>query len=201
MSSYPYSYPLGESTDEFFAPLQTADAPSPESFDSEVDKDSEDLENLNWGDFISTSCDAVPTSTPVLTFSTTDSGFENAASQYSYDFLPSVNPSEIEIHGPSNDGISNTKESLYSAMFSNGLLSFPPAEPVKAQCDNGASNLPNFIEIPSGELPTVQPLVPAFLPVNPAKVEPFKPFICPHCPFGMLGSAGIHNWLTRPATC
>ena len=201
MSSYSYSYPPGESSDEFFAPLETADAPSPESFDSEVDKDSERFESLNFDDLITTYPDTVLPSTPVLTFSTTDSGFENAASQYSNDFLPSVNPPEIEIHGPTNDGIYNTEESLHSAMFSNGLLSFPPAEPVKAQCDNEASNLPNFIEISSGDLPTVQPLVPVPLPMKPAKVKPFKPFKCPHCPLGMLESVKIHNWLMRPATC
>ena len=201
---------VGEITnlDAFFAPApQTAEAPSPELFDNEVDNDNEVGEiDLTWSfdhfdDFFSTYRDTIPVnSTPALTYAT-DSSYENASSQYSYGLPPSVYStlSEVETCSSVNDG--STDEFTYSAVSSNGPPAFPPADPVQAQSDYGTSEFPNFIEISPGDSSTMQQdlvsELPEPFPVLPAQVEPFRPFKCPHCPFGMSDHMEIYNLLTR----
>jgi hypothetical protein len=127
-----FSYFPGENADEFFAPTpQPADAPSPESFDKDIDKDIEEL-NFNWSfdqydDFLSSFRDNIPAVfTPsTLTYST-DSGYE--FSQYAENIAPSVysNSSEIATRGSETDGgLCTADDSIFSSAFFNGMLSFP----------------------------------------------------------------------------
>ena len=211
---------VGEITnlDAFFAPApQTAEAPSPESFDNEVDNDNEVGEiDLTWSfdhfdDFFSTYRDTIPFNpTPALTYAT-DSSYENASSQYSHDVSPSVysSLSEIETCGSEsvNDGYT-TDEFIYSTVSSNGPAAFPPVDPVQAQSDYGTSEFPTVVEISPGDPSTVQQdFAPEPFPVMPAQVEPFKPFKCSQCPFGMSEAQSplawefiLGTWLTHLAS-
>ena len=223
MSSY--SYPSGESSkestdsDPFFAPKpQTADAPSPESFDDEVDNEVGEID-LTWSfdhfdDFFSTYRDTIPVNpTPALTYATewSESSYETASSQYSHDASPSVYStlSEIETCSSVNDGYT-TDEFIYSesTVSSNGPAAFPPVDPVQAQSDYGTSEFPTVVEISPGDPSTVQQdFAPEPFPVMPAQVEPFKPFKCSQCPFGMSEAQSplawefiLGTWLTHLAS-
>jgi hypothetical protein len=193
--------------DAFFAPPPPqADAPSPESFDSEVDNEVGELD-FNWSfdqfdDFYSVYRDSIPVNpTPALTYAT-DSSYDNASSHYSNDVPPSVysNPSEFETPSLVNDGVYTMDEFIHSAMFSDyqrNQPSFPAVNTVEAQSDNGTSDPQNFIEMTPGDPPTVQQ---SAFPMISVQVEPSKPFKCPQCPFCMSEPAGIYNWLTRLAS-
>jgi hypothetical protein len=172
----------------FFAPPpQPADAPSIESFDKDVDKDVAELD-LNWSfdDFLSTVCDNIPavSTPPALTFST-DSGYEIASSQYSYDNAPSVlsNPSECETFGSVNDGPYTTHDSPYPAVFSDGPLPFPPINPVNDQSDYGTSGVSTSppVHVPDSEA---------------AQTAKDKPHKCTECLFCMSEPIRIPKWLT-----
>jgi hypothetical protein len=176
----------------FFAPPpQCADAPSPESFDKDVDKEVGGLE-FNWDldqfeDFYSTYRNTIPAAfTPsAWTFNTysTDTGYEFTSSQYSYGITPSASeyssiPSDIETHGSVIDGIYITRDS-----------SSLPALPGDAKSDYGT--YPNFVGISPSDLSSVQQsatcgVLPVHVvPVLEAQTASFKPFKCLHCPFGM----------------
>jgi hypothetical protein len=136
-----FPYFPSESADAFFAPPpQTADAPSPESFDQEVDKEVGEFD-LNWSfdqldNFFFTYRDTIPViSPPALTYST-DSGYEVASSQYSDNIARSSNASEIGTRGSENDRPYTTDNFIFSAAFFDGMLSFPPFSTV-AQSDCG----------------------------------------------------------------
>ena len=209
MSSDSFMYPLNENKDAFFAPPPPqADAPSPESFDSEEDWSEVDNKvaelDFNWSfdqfdDFYSTYRDSIPVNpTPALTYAT-DSSYENTLSQYSNDFSPSVysNPSEFETHSFVNDGVYTIDEFIHSAMLSDYQPSLPTVDTIEAQSDNGIPDLSNFVEMSPGDLPAVQQ---SAFPAISAQVEPFKPFKCPQCPFCMSEPAGDYNQLTRLAS-
>ena len=204
MSSDSFLYPPSENNDSFFAPPPPqADAPSPESFDSEVDNEVGELD-FNWSfdqfdDFYSIYRDSIPVNpTPALT-SATDSSYDNAASQYSNDFSPSVysNRSGFEIPSFVNDGVYTIDEFIHSAMISDYQPSFPAVNTVETQTDNGTSDPQKFVEMTPGDPPTVQQ---STFPMISEQVEPFKPFKCPQCPFCMSKPAGVYNWLTRLAS-
>ena len=133
----------------FGPPPQPPDAPSPELFDQDVDQDVAELD-LNWSfdDFLSTVCDNVPDAStlPALTYST-DSGYEIASSLDFYINAPSV-----------NDGPYTTHDSIYSpaAVLSDGLLPFPPDNPVTAQSDYGTSYVSTSIPVNVPESEVVQ---------------------------------------------
>lgn len=213
MSLYSSSYPHSESKDPFFAPPLQADAPSPESFDSELDPEVDnevgelDLNCLfdNFDDSDSTDrtsgatiLDNIPDNpTPALTF-WTDSSYENASSQYSYDHSPSVfsNLFEIETSFLANDGTYPIDDFIHLDMFSDSdyQQSAPAVDTVETQSDNGTPDLPSFVNMTPSEPSTVQQ---SASPVISAPVEPFKPFKCPQCPFCMSEPVGIYKWLTR----
>ena len=122
-------YPSSQGTDTmgpdlFFAPdPQLAFAPSPESFDREVDNEEFDLELSfkEFDDFFATFRDAIPVApTPSAEKDSTDSVY---TSQYSYDLTPSDYSisSEIESRGSVYDGLHSTHGSVYSATFSDPL--------------------------------------------------------------------------------
>ena len=134
--SDPFSYFPEEITDAenadlgFFAPPpQSADAPSPESFD----KDIEGLNlNHNWSfdqydDFLSSFRDTIPAVfTPSTETYSTESTY--GLSQYAENIAPSVysNSSEIATRGSETDeGLYNVDTSIFSSAFSNGMPSFP----------------------------------------------------------------------------
>jgi hypothetical protein len=128
-----FGYFPSESTDAFFAPPpQPLDAPSPEVFDKDVDKEVWELD-LNWSfepfdDFLSTFCNTVnPTPPASLTYST-ESGYES--SQYSDNISPLNSPSvystgsEDVARVSENDGSYTMDNSIFSDAFFNGTLSF-----------------------------------------------------------------------------
>ena len=166
-----FQYLLNESPDaknadlfSFGPPPQPPDAPSPELFDQDVDQDVAELDlNLSFDDFLSTVCDNVPAAStlPALTYST-DSCYEIASSLDFYINAPSVPlmPSEIETVtcGSVNDGSYTTHGSIYSpaAVLSDGLLPFPPANPVMAQSDYETSYVSTSIPVHLPESDVVQ---------------------------------------------
>lgn len=129
-----FGYLPSESTDAFFAPPpQPLDAPSPETFDKDVDKEVWELD-LNWSfepfdDFLSNFCNTVNPTPPALTYST-DSGYES--SQYSESIpaliSPSVysNGSEAVTRVSENDGSFTMDNSIFSDVFFNSTPSFSP---------------------------------------------------------------------------
>jgi hypothetical protein len=130
-------YPSSQGTDVmgpdlFFAPdPQLAFAPSPESFDREVDNEEFDLELSlkEFDDFFATFGDTIPVvPTPSVVTDSTESVY---TSQYSCDLTPSDYsiPSEIESRGSVYDGLYSTHASVYSAAFSDPLPSIPPLSP------------------------------------------------------------------------
>jgi hypothetical protein len=207
-----FSYLPNESADlPFFAPPpQAADAPSPDSFDNEVDNEVGEL-NINWffnDNFSFQDTVSVVSTPPALTYST-DSSY--AFSQYSYDNTPSAsdysNPSEIEACGSVKDGLYTMHGSIYSAVFSDGPT-FPPVSPVTTQSDYGTSNLgPNFIRMSLDESSAEQSACVAPTPLHAtpnskAQTGPLvtKPFKCPLCPFCMSKPMGIYIRLTLLAS-
>lgn len=186
-----FKYLPSESADAgllFFAPPPPpAEAPSPESFDREVDEVAEqDPLNFNqFDDFFSTfynNVSAVFTS-PSLTYST-DSNYGIDSSQYSYDAPPSVtsSPSDFESGSSVNNGLYTTHDAIYSAVFSNSPLPFLPVNPVEARSDYETSD---FVGISPGDLSVVPtPLSVNVEPDSVVKTTQVKPFKCPQCPFG-----------------
>jgi len=195
--SDPIQYSSIESTDPlrpelFFAPPpQHTNAPSPESFDAELD--------LNLGfeqsnPFLPTFNDSnfFPSA---LTYST-DSA-PGVFTYYSSDFTQSDYPtsSEIESFSSFNSELIGTNDSFNSDIFSNGPPSISLFHPAEAQFDFGTSDLSPNVGISPEDLHTaMQPptsVVPTPLPVHatveleeqmaPASDRPFK---CPFCPHG-----------------
>lgn len=185
-----------ESADEehpFFAPPPPpADAPSPESFDREVDEEAAKLDSWNFDQFddflinFQNNVSAISAS-PSVTYST-DSTFGIDTSLYSYDPSPSVysSPSDIESGSSVSNGLYTMHNPIYSAVFSDGPLPFIPMNPVEAQSDYGTSDL-----VTPGDIPVIQqrvvpaPLSVSMRPDSEAKTTQAKPFKCPQCPFGM----------------
>jgi hypothetical protein len=165
--------------DAFFAPdPQLADAPSPETFDLEVDNDKEfgefdlELSFKQFDDFFATFHDTIPVApTPSAVTHSTESAYEVSSSQYSCDLTPSEYsiPSEIESCSSVNDGLYSTHASVYSAAFSDSLPSIPPPSPAKTVA---------LQESASVALSATVHVVPyeAHRPV-----KPFKCHLCPHC--------------------
>ena len=124
--------------DPFFAPdPQLAFAPSPDSFDREVDNDKEfedfDLElSLNeFDDIFATFGYPIPVApAPSVVTHSTESVY---SSQYSCDSTTSDYsiPSEIEFRGSVYDGLYSPHASVYSAPFSDSLPSIPPPSSAK----------------------------------------------------------------------
>jgi hypothetical protein len=164
--------------DPFFAPdPQLAEAPSPDTFDLEVDNDKEvedfdlELSFKEFDDFFATLRDTIPVvPTPSVVTHSTESAYEISSSQYSCDFTLSDYsiPSEIESRDSVNDGLYSTHASVYSAAFSDSPPSFPSPSPVKA--------------VAVQESATVS--LSAAVDVVPGETQgPVKPFKCPLCPF------------------
>ena len=126
--------------DTFFAPdPQLADAPSPETFDLEVDNNKEvegfDLESSlrQFDDLFATFRDTVPVvPTPSVVTYSTESTYD-VSSQYSCDLTLSDYsiPSDIGSRGSVSDSFS-PPTSFYSATFSDFSPSIPPLSPSKA---------------------------------------------------------------------
>ena len=165
--------------DLFFAPVpQLAHAPSPDTFDLEVDNDKEveefDFESSSkqLDDFFATLRDntipVVPTPSAV-TYST-ESTYDVSSSQYSSDFTLSDYsiPSEIESRSSVDDGLHshNPLTFVYSGVFSDSPLSIPPPSAAKA--------------VPSQESATLA----LSAVVKDAAYKPDRPFKCPQCSFG-----------------
>ena len=194
--SYSFQYISSESADgglPFFAPPPPpADAPSPESFDREVDEEVAELDSWNFDQFddflfnFQNNVSAISAS-PSLSYST-DSTFGIDSSLYSYDPSPSVlsSPSDIESGSSVENGLYTMHDAVYLAVFSDGPLPFLPVNPVEAQSDYGVSDL----VAPGGIPVTQQRVVPTPIPVSvrpdpEAKTTQNKPFKCPQCSFGM----------------
>jgi hypothetical protein len=163
--------------DPFFAPdPQLADAPSPETFDLEVDNDKEveefdlDLSFKQFDDFFATIRATIPVvPTPSAVTHSTESIYEGS-SQYSSGLTLSDYsiPSEIESRGSVNDGLYNTHASVYSAAFSDTPSSFPPPSPANA--------------VAVQEYTTFALSAPVHMVPDEAH-GPAKPFKCLLCPF------------------
>ncbi|KAF8465222.1 hypothetical protein DFH94DRAFT_359017 [Russula ochroleuca] len=191
----------------FFAPPPPpADAPSPESFDREVDEEVTELDPWTFDqfdDFLSTFHNNVSavSASPSLIYST-DSTYGIDSSQYSYDLTPSVysSPSDIESGSSVNNGLYTMNDAIYSAVFSDGPLPFLPVNPAEPQSDYGTSD---SVGTSPADLSVMQQSVaPTPLPVNvrpdsEAEKTQAKPFKCPHCPFA---SARKHNLKTHVET-
>jgi hypothetical protein len=185
--------------DSFFAPdPQLADAPSPETFDLEVDNDKEfgefdlELSFKHFDDFFATFRDTIPVApTPSAVTHSTESAYEVSSSQYSCDITPSEYsiPSEIESCSSVNDGLYSTHASVYSAAFSNSLPSIPPPSPAKAVVVQESTS------VALSGLSAAVHMVPyeAHRPV-----KPFKCHLCPHCE--SEASQGFYHWLTLLAS-
>jgi hypothetical protein len=166
-------YPSSQGTDAmgpdlFFAPdPQLAFAPSPESFDREVDNEEFDLELSlkEFDDFFATFGDTIPVvPTPSVVTDSTESVY---TSQYSCDLTPSDYsiPSEIESRGSVYDGLYSTHASVYSAAFSDPLPSIPPLSPAANAVGMQESAFPAHVA--PGEADEV--------------VKPFKCHLCSFC--------------------
>lgn len=150
---YSEGYPPSESADEmkkdlFFAPApQVAYAPSPDTFDLEVDNyggfEEFDLESSSKqiDDFFDTYHRYMPVvSTPSAVSHSTESLYEVSSSLYSCPTLsdcstPSIQ-SENEFRGSVNEGLYSPHSSEYSAAFSDSPSCVPPTPANKARFDN-----------------------------------------------------------------
>lgn len=194
----------------FFAPLPQADAPPPESFDSEF----AELEfegpiqlPVHPEDPFSTFRGNTPvfTSPSVFTHST-ESGYDLAASEYSYGGYPASNysmPLDIAFHNvrvsSEYGGVNTLHDPLYQPAF-NDLPSFgalpptpspsPPIRMAKAQSDYGPPQsrqshfgiAPDNLSLPRQQPST--PTVPAVLPVHASDKQTHtgsKAHQCPNC--------------------
>jgi len=197
---------------QFFPPLPQADAPPPESFDNEFDD--KEFEGLEFEGLVRPSEDHFSSfrgNTPVFTspsvFShSTESGYDLAASEYSYGY-PQSNysmPLEIAFHNvrvsSEYGGVDNLQNPTYPSAF-NDLSSFgplpptpspsPPLRMTKAQSDYGPSKShqshfgisPDNLSLPRQQPST--PTVPSVLPVQALDKQlhtgPGKAHQCPNC--------------------
>ena len=181
--------------DPFFAPdPQLAFAPSPDSFDQEVDNDAEverfdlELSFKQFDDFFAAFHDTIPVvPTPSAVTDSTDSVYDSEVTFSQYSCGPTLSdysiPSELESRGPVNNVVYDTHPSVYSATFSDFLPSIPPPGPAKALTPYGTLDLdPNSVAVQ--ESATVA--LSAAVHVVPDKVRgPIKPFKfkCSLCPF------------------
>lgn len=196
---YPEEYPPSSAderkADLFFAPApQVAYAPSPDTFDLEVDNyggfEEFDLESSSKqiDHFFDTYryIPAVPT--PSAVSHSTESLYE-VSSQYSgcptlSDCSISTFLSENEFLGSVNDGLYSPHSSEYSAAFSDSPSSVPLSPANMAIFDYGTLNLdPNLVA--AQEYIFVGSAVAHVVPDKahePVKRESVKRFKCPFCP-------------------
>jgi hypothetical protein len=176
-------YPSSKGTDVmkadlFFAPdPQLAHAPSPESFDLEVDNDKEveefdlDLSFKQFDDFFASFRDTIPVAPAPSTVTHSTASIYEASSQYSCDLTLSDYsiPSEIESRGSVNNGFYSTPPPAYSApAFPNPSPYVLPPSPAKAVAVQKYSTLAfsAAVHVVPGEA-----------------LGPVKPFKCKLCPF------------------
>ena len=195
-------YPSSKGTDAmkadlFFAPdPQLAHAPSPDSFDLEVDNDKEveefdlDLSFKQFDDFFASFRDTIPVApTPSTVTHSTGSIYEASSSQYSCDFTLSDYsiPSEIESRGSVNDGFYNTPPPAYSAAaFPSPSPYIQSPSPVKAVAAQKSSTVAfsAAVHVVPGEA-----------------LGPVKPYKCSLCPFCESETRDLINyWLTLLAS-
>ncbi len=195
--------------DLFFAPdPPVADAPSPETFDLEVDNDKEvedfdlELSFKQFDDFFATFRDTIPVApTPSVVTHSTESAYE-VSSQYSCDFTLSDYslPSEIESPGSVNDGLYSAHASQYSCDLTLSDYSIPS----KIESPGSVNDV--LYSTHASVYPTAFSNSPSIPPPSPAKAVPVqesataalsaavhvvldeahgpvKPFKCPLCPF------------------
>ena len=194
-------YPSSKGTDVmkadlFFAPdPQLAHAPSPESFDLEVDNDKEveefdlDLSFKQFDDFFANFRDTIPVAPAPSTVTHSTGSIYESSSQYSCDFTLSDYsiPSEIESCGSVNDGLYNTPPPAYSVIaFPNPSPYIQPPSPVKAATVQKSSTgtFSAAVHVVLGEA-----------------LGPVKPFKCKLCPFCESETRYLINyWLTLLAS-
>ena len=210
-------------------PLQLTDAPSPESFDQEVDSDeevstylpSEQIDALFSATGTRDTNPAISTtiSTPSTITSSTDS-----SSQYSFSITPSESEylklSEFETHDSVNSRLYSMQAFISSPEFTNPLPCIPPVNlaEVRGTMDLNPSFFADNYSTPV-QLESATCVNPAALSraggidtalsphvisdsgaqMAPVK-KPLKPFKCPLCPFCKSEPICICNWLTPLAS-
>lgn len=194
----------------FFPPLPEADAPPPESFDNE-------FEGLEFEGVVQLPEDPFSTfrgNTPVFTspsvFShSTESGYDLAASEYSYGYPHSNYSMPLDIAfnnvrvSSEYGGVDTLQNPTYPSAF-NDLSSFGPLPPTPspspplrmAKSDYGPSksHQPHFGVSPDNlSLPRQQPSTPTVPPVLPVQTSDKqshtghgKAHQCPNCNRGMI---------------
>lgn len=214
---------LGDTTKAdlpFFAPLPQADAPPPESFDNEFEE--LDFEGpvqlpIHIEDPFSTFRGNTPVFTSPSVFTrSTESGYDLAASEYSYGYPPSNYSMPLDIAfnnvrvSSEYGGVDTLQDPMYPSGFSD-LPSFgalpptpspsPPLRVVKAQSDYGPSKShpshfgvsPDNLSLPHQQPPT--PTVPTVLPVQASDKQGHivlgKAHQCPNCSRGKAYSVEI----------
>jgi hypothetical protein len=201
---------LGESAKQdlqFFPPLPQADAPPPESFDNEFEGlEFEGLVQLPEDPFSSFRGNTPVFTSPSVFTHSTESGYDLAASEYSYGY-PQSNysmPLEIAFHNvrvsSEYGGVDSLQNPTYSSPF-NDLSSFgplpptpspsPPLRMAKAQSDYGPSKShqshfgvsPENLSLPRGQpsTPTVPPVLPVQALDKHSPTGPGKAHQCPNC--------------------
>jgi hypothetical protein len=208
----------------FFAPLPEADAPPPESFDNEF----AELEfegpvqlPIQLEDPFSTFRGNTPVFPSPSVFShSTESGYDLAASEYSYGYAPSnySMPLDIAFHNVRVSSEYGGVDPLHDPFppASYDLPSFgplpptpspsPPLRMAKAQSDYGPSKprqshfgiSPDNLSLPRQQPPT--PTIPAVLPVQASDKQshmgPNKAHQCPNCGRGKQHSLKVSNRLS-----
>jgi hypothetical protein len=213
MSQYPFS----EITDPMRGDpccsqppsLQLTDSPSPELFDQECDNNEEfgefDLPADEIDALFSSHRNTNPIiNTKISTLSgftdSTDSSYEIASSQYSYD----ITSSESDYLNPEFENYYSANNELQAFIPSDGFADPLPYVPAES---HGTINFtPNF---PADGSSTVMHQLESVTCVNPAaltahmisdveaQIPPFK-LECPHSPFRKSEHKCICNWLTPP---
>jgi hypothetical protein len=204
----------------FFAPLPQADAPSAESFDNEIEglEFDETVPLPALDNTFSTFRDSTPVFTSPSVFShSTESGYDIAASEYSYVHYPPSNysmPLDMAFQGvrvgSEYGGIETMHDPMYPSPFPNDFGALPPspsASPplrlAKAQSDYGPSKPPRHphLAISPENLSLPQNTTPAVLTVQATPDTqrhsgPGRMHQCPNCNRGKLDPPCIFPWLT-----